>query len=54
MIKAIETLYKDECFKRLKVPIENNERLSNQIDRFIKIWERFNKRGKDQALKNKI
>ena len=54
MIKSIETFYKDECFKRLKVPIENNERLANQIDRFIKDWTKFNKREKVQALKNNV
>ena len=36
MMKAIETFYKDECFKGLKIPLKNSERLANQIDRFIK------------------
>ena len=54
MLKAVETFYKDECFKRLKVPIENNERLANQIERFIKDWAKFNKREKVQVLKNNV
>ena len=54
MIKSIETFYKEECFKRLKVPIEKNERLANQIERFIKDWARFNKREKVAALKSNV
>ena len=54
MIKAIETFYKDECYKRLKVPIENNERLGNKIERFIKDWAKFNKREKVTVLKNNV
>ena len=54
MLKAIETFYKNECFKRLKIPIENNERLGNKIDRFIKDWAKFNKREKVNVLKNNI
>jgi len=54
MLKAIETFYKDECFKRLKVPIENNERLGNKIERFIKDWAKFNKREKVTVLKNNV
>ena len=53
MLKAIESFYKDECFKRLKVPIDNNERLGNKIERFIKDWAKFNKREKVSVLKNK-
>ena len=54
MIKAIETFYKDECFKRLKIPIENNEALGNKIERFIKDWTKFNKREKVTVLKNNV
>ena len=54
MVKAIETFYKDECFKRLKIPIENNERLGSKIDRFIKDWAKFNKREKVSVLKNNV
>ena len=46
MIKSIEAFYKDECFKRLKVRIGNNEGLSNQIDRFIKDWANLIKEKK--------
>ena len=54
MLKAIESFYKDECFKRLKVPIDNNERLGNKIERFIKDWAKFNKREKVSVLKNNV
>ena len=54
MIKAIETFYKDECYKKLKVPIESNERLALKIERFIKDWAKFNKREKVSVLKNNV
>ena len=37
IIKSIEIFYRDECFKRLKSPIENNELLAKKIERFFKL-----------------
>ena len=54
IIKSIEIFYRDECFKRLKSPIENNELLAKKIERFFKDWTQYNKREKIVALKNNI
>ena len=54
IIKAIDIFYKDECYKRLKVPIENNERLGKKIEIFNTDWEKYNKREKVNLLKNNI
>ena len=54
IIKSIEIFYKDECYKRLQKPIENNEILGKKIERFIKDWSQYNKREKVVVLKNNV
>ena len=52
MTTAIEIFYKDECHKRLNVPIEENSRLEKKMQKFLYDWSTFNKREKVIALKN--
>ena len=54
ILKSIEIFYKDDCFKRLQKPIENNAILGKKIERFIKDWAKYNKREKVIALKNNV